>query len=72
MSTVTFIHQIEKVTLKNDVKSIYEERIVDGAKGILIKYYNKNGSNVERITIWGNNDEYTMKTSKDDVVDEKK
>ena len=55
-------------TVKDGKATTFEEIVLDGPRGISIKYYSKSGSEVEKIVIYGKDDEYKMKTSDGEKV----
>jgi hypothetical protein len=70
--TLNFKHEIKQTSIKDGDVEIYEEVIMDGSKGLTIKYFHKNKKETNRILIYGSKDEYTMKTQTGDVKDDKK
>jgi topoisomerase IA-like protein len=71
MSNLKFLHKVENRSFKDGVSKIHEESIVDGQRGISIKFFKKDDSGVERIHINGKDNKYVMKTRKGDKTDEK-
>jgi len=71
MSTITFLHDVHSSSIKDGKKLTDEEKIIDGEKGLTIKYFHKDDSSTEKIVIMGKNDSFTMKTIINGDKDEK-
>ena len=53
-------------------KIVDEEFVIQGSvKGLKIKYFHSENGKAEKITITGNNGDYTMKIQKDGKIEEK-
>lgn len=62
LSGLTFLHKIVKQSVENDKVSTYEENVIDGARGLFIKFYSKENNNIKKITVHKNSDgTYTAK-----------
>jgi len=62
---ITVLHDRRNVSIKDGVKKVDEEFIIQGEKGLKIKYYNKLNDSINKIVITGKDDKYKMKTYKD-------
>jgi len=71
-SGLTFLHKLEKQSIKDGVKMVEEEMITEGSRGIMIKYFSNNKGEKEKIVITGKNGEFSMRTMKNGESDEKK
>ena len=71
MSSIKILHDIRNLSIKNGKKVVEEEYLIQGDKGLKIKYYYKDEKKKEKITITGKDGKYMMKTIIDDKVDEK-
>ena len=71
MSSINILHDIRNLSIKNGKKVVEEEYVIQGEKGLKIKYYYKDEKKKEKITITGKDGKYMMKTIIDDKVDEK-
>jgi hypothetical protein len=60
MSKLNFLHDVKNRFIKDDKVQVDEEYIIDGPKGLTIKYYHKEGTEIEKITISGKDDNYKM------------
>ena len=71
MSKLNYLHKVMNQTLKDGVVSTYEEIILDGPKGVTIKYFNKTGKESDKIKIVGKGDKFEMTTQEGDKKDKK-
>ena len=71
MSSINILHDIRNLSIKNVKKVVKEEYVIQGEKGLKIKYYYKDDKKKEKITITGKDGNYLMKSIIDDKVDEK-
>lgn len=71
MSKLNYLHKELKQSLKDGVVTTYEEVIIDGPKGVTIKYFSKDGNSEEKITINEKNGKFILKIKNGDKVDEK-
>lgn len=55
-SDVKFLHDQRHVSISNNKKSIVEEYIIDGSKGLLVKFFDKKGDKFTKITIKSTDD----------------
>jgi hypothetical protein len=55
-SNVTFLHEITQKTVQNGEVVILEEYIIHGDKGLLLKFYNKEGDKKEKLVAKMNTD----------------
>jgi len=62
-SDLTYLHKIVEQHVKDGKATTLEEIVVDGPKGLSIKYFSKSGDNLEKIIIYGKNDSFTMKSA---------
>jgi len=60
MSKLNFLHDVKNRFIKDDKVQVDEEYIIDGPKGLTIKYYHKEGTEIEKVTISGKDDNYRM------------
>lgn len=58
--TLKFLHKVLNQSMKNGEAQTYEELIAEDSKGITIKLYNKDKNGVEKISIRGSGDKYSM------------
>ena len=71
MSSINILHDIRNLSIKNGKKVVKEEYVIQGEKGLKIKYYYKDDKKKEKITITGKDGNYLMKSIVDDKVSEK-
>ena len=71
MSKYAYLHKVMNQFLKDGVVTTYEEMIIENAKGIEIKYFNKVGTKSEKIRIVGKGDKFEMTVQEDDKKDKK-
>lgn len=55
-SDVKFLYDQRHVSISNNKKSIVEEYIIDGSKGLLVKFFDKKGDKFTKITIKSTDD----------------
>lgn len=55
-SDVKFLHDRRHVSISNNKKSIVEEYIIDGSKGLLVKFFDKKDDKFTKITIKSTDD----------------
>lgn len=60
---LNYLHKVIQQSLKDGKSSTLEEIVVDGPKGLSVKYFSKTGDNVDKIVIYGKDDSFKMKTS---------
>jgi len=70
-SSVVFLHDQRSKSISNGKKLVTEEYIIHGDKGLLIKYYHKDGDNTEKIIITKKGDNYLLKTDINGTKEEK-
>lgn len=70
-SSVVFLHDQRSKSISNGKKLVTEEYIIHGDKGLLIKYYHKDGDNTEKIIITKKGDNYLLKTDVNGTKEEK-
>jgi len=63
-SDITLLHDVRNVSVKDGIRKVHEEFVIQGDKGLKIKFYNKENDNINKIVITGKGDEYKMKTYK--------
>lgn len=56
---ILFSSSVQKI--QNNVRTVDEEYIIRGDKGLKIKYFNVRGDDIEKIVITGKDNEYKMK-----------
>lgn len=71
-TNLTYLHKVMTQTLTDGVVITHEEQIVDGPKGVSIKYFSKDKSGQEKISIYFKNGEYIMKVDMNGEKSEKK
>lgn len=71
MSKLTYLHKVLHQSLKDGVMSTYEEIILDGPKGITVKYFSKTGKESDKIKIVGKDDKFEMTVQEGDKVEKK-
>jgi hypothetical protein len=65
---ILYSSSVQKIL--NDVRTVDEEFIIRGEKGLKIKFYKVRGTDVEKIVITGKDGKYIMKkTSNKDTVE---
>jgi hypothetical protein len=65
---VLYISTVQKIL--NDVRTVDEEYIIRGDKGLKIKFYKVRGTDIEKIVITGKDGAYVMKkTSNSDITE---
>ena len=50
-SEINFLHDKRNVSISNGLKIVHEEYIIDGEKGLMIKFYHKEGDNFNKVTV---------------------
>jgi hypothetical protein len=60
MVKLNYYYANKKVTYENDKPVTHEEMIIDGPKGLLIKYYHKENDVVNKITIKSKDGKYSV------------
>jgi hypothetical protein len=70
MSEIKVLYDYRNLSLKNGKKVLDEEYVIEGDKGLKIKYYHKDDSIKEKITITGKDGKYKKKHYKNDEVTE--
>jgi hypothetical protein len=68
----TFIHDIKNRYVSNGKIIVHEEYVVDGSKGLLVKYYHKENDKITKVIIAGKGDEFVMKVTEDGKTEETK
>ena len=58
---LNYLYKNVQQTVKDSKSSTLEEMIIDGPKGLSIKYYSKLDNSIEKIVIFGKDNSYTMK-----------
>jgi hypothetical protein len=71
MPDLTYLHKVFNQSLKDGVVTTYEEQIIDGPKGVTIKFYSKDGKSEEKIQIMSKGDKFLMLTKDGEKKDEK-
>jgi hypothetical protein len=71
MSAINVFHEIKIKSIKKGKKTVSEESVIEGEKGLLIKYFSKDDKGEEKIVISGKDGNYKMRTKVDGVKDEK-
>jgi hypothetical protein len=61
-SNLTYLHKNVQQSVKDGKASTLEEIVVDGPRGLSVKYFHKSGDKVDKIVIFEKNGEFTMKT----------
>jgi len=62
MSSINILHDIRNLSIKDGKKVVKEEYVIQGEKGLKIKYYFKDGDKKEKHTITGKDGKYVMKS----------
>ena len=70
-STIDYIHKSLQESLVNGKKSVNDEKIISGSKGLTIVYFNKQDDKVEKIYVSGSGDKYVVKMTKNGATEEK-
>ena len=63
---LTYLHKVIQQSVKDGKASTLEEIVVDGPKGLSVKYFSKSGDNVDKIVIYGKDDTFKMKINNDE------
>ena len=73
MVKLNYLHEVKTKKIKDgEVHEINEEYIIEGPKGVMIKYYKKDSKGIEKIIINRKSDgDYIMKVTKDGDTAEK-
>jgi hypothetical protein len=50
-SDIKFLHDKRNVSISNGHKIVHEEYVIDGSKGVMIKFYHKEGDEFNKVTI---------------------
>jgi hypothetical protein len=71
MSSINILHDIRNLSIKDGKKVVKEEYVIQGEKGLKIKYYFKDGEKKEKHTITGKDGKYVMKSiiNQDPVIE---
>ena|ERR1700744_3692207 len=70
-SNIVYLHDVKNTSISDGKKITHEEYVIDGDKGLLIKYYHKEGDEAEKIIIARKGSGFVMKTVKGEKKDEK-
>ena len=62
-SNLNYLHKNVQQSVKDKKASTLEEIVIDGPRGLSIKYFYKSGDKVEKIVIFEKNGEFTMKSA---------
>jgi len=71
MSVIEILHDVRNMSIKKGKKNVDEEYVIQGEKGLKIKYFHKNDNESEKIVITGKNGKYKMKSVINGEVNEK-
>lgn len=72
MSVINLLHDVHDVSIIDGKKMTFEEYLIQGDKGLKIKYFKKNDKGAEKIVITGKDNKFLMRKIKDkDIVEEK-
>jgi hypothetical protein len=76
---LNYLHKVVQQSVKDGKASTLEEIVVDGPKGLSVKYFSKSGDDADKIVIYGKDDTYKMKSgdvektlTKSELLDELK
>uniref|UniRef100_A0A6C0EC76 Uncharacterized protein n=1 Tax=viral metagenome TaxID=1070528 RepID=A0A6C0EC76_9ZZZZ len=62
---LSYLHDFKHTTIKDGKKVVHEEYVINGTKGLRIKYYHKENDNIEKIVVGTKGDgNYFLKTTK--------
>ena len=61
--SLTFLHKKVEQSVKDGNANTYEESIIDGQKGLSIKYFSKSGDKVDKVIIYGKDNAFKMKSA---------
>jgi hypothetical protein len=67
-SNLSFLHESRQTSIKNGKKVVHEEIIIDGPKGVTIKYFHNEDGQKEKINIIGRNGSFSVREIKNDQV----
>lgn len=70
MSTVKYLHKVLNESVKDGKKTTYEESIIDGTKGLTLRFFKKSEKGVEKINIVEKNKKFFVKKIKGDKKEE--
>jgi hypothetical protein len=65
-SNLTYLYKNVQQSVKDEKASTLEEIVVDGPRGLSVKYFHKSGDKVDKIVIFEKNGEFTMKTGNEE------
>jgi hypothetical protein len=71
MSVINVYHEIRNVSIKKGKKVVDEEYLIQGEKGLKIKYFHKDDKDSEKIVITGKDGVYKMKSTVNGETEEK-
>jgi hypothetical protein len=71
MSVIEVLHDVRNFSIKKGKKVKDEEYVIQGEKGLKIKYFHKDDKTAEKIVITGKDGVYKMKSTIDGEVTEK-
>lgn len=71
MSVINIYHEIKNVSIKKGKKVVDEEFLIQGEKGLKIKYFHKDDKESEKIVITGKDGVYKMKSTTNGETEEK-
>lgn len=66
----TFLHKVATSKIEKGKKLIHEEELMDGDKGLTIKYFHKEDDNAVKIVIRQTGDEYKIMVTRGDQKEE--
>lgn len=59
--SVSFVHSVKEMHLNNGKKTIHEEYMLNGEKGLYIKYFDRVDDKTKKIVILNKNGKYIIK-----------
>jgi len=71
MSVIEVLHDVRNMSIKKGKKNVDEEYVIQGEKGLKIKYFHKDDKESEKIVITGKDGKYKMKSTVNGEVTEK-
>jgi hypothetical protein len=63
---LNYLYKVVQQLVKDGKVTTLEEIVIDGPKGVSVKYFYKSGDHTDKIVIYGKNDIYKMKISEEE------
>ena len=69
---LNYLHKVVHQSVKDGKATTLEEIVVDGPKGLSVKFFSKSGDDVDKIVIYGKDDSFKMKINDEEKTLTKK